>query len=227
MVDGGDYNLRRYLADLDDAYFEFEDGRGNPDTRVARISVRDDVLKIPRYARDGSSAPLTLEQRVGLFREQLRDPALLDNNGWLTLGFNTSFDQLSPITYNHKVLFIEVEMFGDTGGDPIGRVYLRQVGTGVVGDAHGGRSFYAFPRRTAVINPVLNGNRDYGQDSDGAIAGPTRSIFRSFRFRERPVVNTNWELVFNQRSEEVNEDINLGGLDDIEVHIFYTDFTND
>ena len=46
-------------------------------------------------------------------------------------------------------------------------------------------------------------------------------------FRERPLVNTNWQLVFNQRTEMVNEDINLGGLDDIEVHIFYTDFTVD
>jgi hypothetical protein len=33
--------------------------------------------------------------------------------------------------------------------------------------------------------------------------------------------------VLNLRSEAVNEDINLGGLDDIEVHIFCTDFTND
>jgi hypothetical protein len=97
----------------------------------------------------------------------------------------------------------------------------------VVEDGNGDCSFFAFPRRTAVINPVLNGNRDYGQDSDGAIAGPNRSIFRSFRFRERPLVNTNWELVLNLVSEAVNEDINLGGLDDIEVHIFYTDFTND
>lgn len=227
MVDGGDYNLRRYLADLDDAYFEFEDGRGNPDTRVARISVRDDVLRIPRYAEDGSGRPMTLEQRVAAFRTRLQDPALLDDNGWLTLAFPTSFEDLSPITYNHKVLFIEVELFGDTGGDPIGRVYLRQVGTGVVQDGTGDRLYYAFPRRTAVINPVMDGNRDYGQDSDGAIAGPSRSIFRSFRFRERPVVNTNWELVLNQRTEAVNEDINLGGLDDIEVHIFYTDFTAD
>jgi hypothetical protein len=227
MVDGGDYNLRRYLADLDDAYFEFEDGRGNPDTRIARISLRDDVLRIPMVAEDGSGRPLTLEERVGLFRQRLADPSLLDANGWLTVGFNTDFGQLSPITYNHKILFIEVEMFGDTGGDPIGRVYLRQTGTGVVEDGNGDRSFFAFPRRTAVINPVLNGNRDYGQDSDGAIAGPNRSIFRSFRFRERPLVNTNWELVLNLVSEAVNEDINLGGLDDIEVHIFYTDFTND
>ena len=75
------------------------------------------------------------------------------------------------------------------------------------------------------MNPVLNGNRDFGQDSDGAIAGPVRTIFRSFRFRERPYVNTAWEFVLNQRTETVNQDINLEALDDSQINVFYTDFT--
>jgi len=76
-----------------------------------------------------------------------------------------------------------------------------------------------------VINPVVNGFRDFGQDSDGAITGPTRSIFRNYRFRERPLVNTNWELILNRRTEAANEDVNLDGLDDIKLYVFYTDFT--
>jgi hypothetical protein len=104
-------------------------------------------------------------------------------------------------------------------------VYVKQVGTGVVSTLDGDRQYYTFPEQRAVMNPVFNGDRSLGQDSDGAITGPTRSIYRSYRFRERPFVQTNWELTLNQRTESVNQDINLAGLDDIVVSIFYTDFT--
>ena len=224
MVSAGDYNLAHYLAELEESFYEFEDYYGNPDTRVTLISMRDDVFKIPRYSIDGLNRVLTADERVAMFREKLSDPALLDDNGMLTVKFNTGFSKLSPMTTNHKILFIEIEMFGDTG-DPEGRVYLNQVGTGVVEGTDGDRRYYAFPSRMAVMNPLFNGDRSLGQDSDGAITGPTRSIYRSYRFRERPFVQTNWELILNQRTEQVNEDINLGGLDDIVIYIFYTDFT--
>ncbi|MEQ9504588.1 MAG: EB domain-containing protein [Deltaproteobacteria bacterium] len=226
MVDAGDINLRAYMAQLQDDFFAFEDQFGNPDTRVAAISLRDSVFNVARYSSDDTGRVLTAEERAEAFRERIQDPSLLDDNGWLTVKFDTNFAQLSPLTHNHKILFIEIEFLGDVGGDQVGRAYLRQIGTGVVRDADGDRLYYTFPPKTAVMNPVLNGNRDFGQDSDGAIAGPVRTIFRSFRFRERPYVNTAWEFVLNQRTETVNEDINLDGLDDIQINVFYTDFTN-
>lgn len=225
MIDAGQPNLRNYLAELEDEFFAFEDTYGNPDTRVASISIRDDIFGLPRYAVDGSGAALAADDRAEMFRERFLDQSLLDDNGWITVKFDTNFTHVSPLTHNHKILFIEVEFFGDVGGDDVGRVYLRQTGTGVLRDLGGGRLYFAFPPRIAVMNPVLNGNRDFGQDSDGAIAGPVRTIFRSFRFRERPFINTSWELVFNQRTESVNQDINLNGLDDIRINVFYTDFT--
>jgi hypothetical protein len=224
MVNAGDQNLSRYLATLEDAFHEFEDQFGSPDTRVALVSMRDDVLKIPRYSLDEARSVLSVEERVSLFRQQLTDGSLVDQDGNLTFRFSTDFAQLSPLTANHKVLFIEVEVYGDTG-DPVGRVYLSQVGTGVVQAGDGEQQYYTFPARTAVMNPVFNGDRSLGQDADGAITGPTRSIYRSFRFRDRPFVQTNWELALNQRTESVNDDINLAGLDDIVLTIFYTDFT--
>ncbi|MCA9555981.1 MAG: hypothetical protein KC933_38505, partial [Myxococcales bacterium] len=224
MIDAGQPNLRNYLADLDEAYFEFGEQFGNPDSRIEVLSLRDDLMRIPRVAADGSGRALSSEERVMLFRERLKDPVLLDERGFITYQFSTGFDRLSPLTHNHKILFMEVELFGDVGDD-VARVYVRQKGTGVVKTEDGSRLFYAFEPRTAVINPVVNGFRDFGQDSDGAITGPTRSIFRNYRFRERPLVNTNWELILNRRTEAANEDVNLDGLDDIKLYVFYTDFT--
>lgn len=229
MVDAGDVNLRNYLTDLESAFFDFEDQYGNPDTRVHRVSVLEDVLKVPRYSTDGLNRVLSVEERTQRFRRMLQEPTRLNDDGHLAMKFSTSFDSLSPLTVNHKILFIEVEVLGSdpnlSVGDNIGRFYIRQLGTGVVRDPAGADHYYAFPARTAVVNPVINGDRDFGQDSDGAIAGATRTIFRSYRFRERPFVQTDWELVLNQVTELVNQDINLGGIDDILLNVFYTDFT--
>jgi hypothetical protein len=50
-------------------------------------------------------------------------------------------------------------------------------------------------------------------------------IYRSDRLRDRPYVNSNWEIVLNQVDELVNKDINLKGLTDIRLYIHYTDLT--
>lgn len=224
LAEVGEFNLFGYLAELEDAFFEFEEQFGNPDSRIQVISLRDDVLRVPRFGEDGRT--LTLEERVEIFRERLRDPSLLGPEGFISVPFSTRLDDLSPLTFNHKVLFIEAELFGADVGDDVARLYVRQQGTGVIRTTDGGRSFFAFPPRTAVINPVVNGERSFGQDSDGAITGPARTIFRNYRFRDRPVVNTGWELVINRRTEAVNRDLNLGGIDDIVLSIYYTDFTS-
>jgi hypothetical protein len=50
-------------------------------------------------------------------------------------------------------------------------------------------------------------------------------MYRNERLRDRPFVNTAWELVINKKDEQVNEDINLDKLTDLRSHIYYTDFT--
>lgn len=212
MVASGDVTLESYLDELESNYIDFEEQYGNPDTRVAIVSLRDDVLRIPR--KDANGIALSEAERTRLLREKLADPNLLDPRGYLLMPFSTSIDDVSPLTRNHKVRFAEAEVVGDAVGDTLGRVYVTQRGTGVVSAVGGTTNYYAFPVRTAVLNPFFNGVRALAPE-----------VYRSERLRDRPLVNTGWDLVFNQKDERVNEDIDLGALTDIRLYVYYTDFT--
>ncbi len=212
MVQFGDYNLQNYLTQLENAFFEFEETYGNPDLRVALVSLRDDILRIPTLDDDGKA--LTQNQRIALMREKLKDPTLLDSAGYLRVPFPTNFDKLSPLTRIHKIFFIESEIIGSNVGDTVGRLYLRSKGTSVVHGLEDAKTYYRFPQLTAVMNPYFNGNRIFDTD-----------VYRSYRFRERPFVNTEWELLINQRDELVNQDLDLQSLTDIRLYVYYRDFT--
>lgn len=213
MVAFGDQSLEAYLEELANAFYEFEEQYGNPDTRVAVLSLRDDLLAIPQIGEDGR--PLTEAQRLEKLRAALTDSAYLNENGYWTIPFATRFDVLSPLTRNHKIRAIEVEIVGTDVGDLIGRVYLRQSGTGVVRGLDGEKDFYGFPARTAVINPFFNGEKPFSD-----------VVYQNQRLRDRPFVNTRWELVINQKDELANNDINLNSITDVRIYITYTDFTN-
>ena len=212
MVGAGQYNLSNYLTELDNAFFEFEEQFGVPDNRVQVLSLRDDILRIPLM--DDAGAPYSRAKRIELMRARLADNVLLDARGYLTVPFGTSLSALSPLTRNHKVRFIEVDMVGSDVGDTLGRVYLRSAGTGVVHNLDDHKDYFVLPARTAVIDTFFNGNRVFAPD-----------VYRSSRLRDRPLVNTLWELVINHRDEQVNMDIDLQSLTDIRVLIHYTDFT--
>lgn len=212
MVANGDFPLEAYLDELEDAFVEFEETYGNPDLRVAVVSLRDDVLRIPRLDENGVA--LSEVERTRLFRERLADPALLDDRGYRSMSFSTSVNSLSPLTRNHKVRWIEAELVGDGLGDALGRLYVSQRGTGVIRALDGSYAYYSFPERTAVLNPFMNGVRDLAED-----------VYRSERLRDRPFANTEWTLVFNQKDEEVNLDIDLAALSDVRLYLYYTDFT--
>ncbi|MEO1172266.1 MAG: hypothetical protein AAFX94_09460, partial [Myxococcota bacterium] len=212
MVGFGDISLESYLDDLEDAFIAFEERFGAPSTRVAVISVRDDVLRIPRYGDD--VAVLTQEQRVTALRQALTDPARIDARGHTVFTFSSSLDELSPLTRNHKIERIEAELVGARVGDALGRVYLRSRGTAVVRGLDDVLDYYQLPERTAVINPFFNGQRVF---EPAVYANPT--------LRDRPVVNSRWDLVFNSVDETVNQDIDLSSLTDIRIFIYYTDFT--
>jgi hypothetical protein len=87
---------------LDRAYESFRESVGTPSIRVAVLSLRDDILAIPRI--EGGRA-LSQTERITRFRQSLTSGALLDGNGYLTVPFSTTVAQLSPLTRNHKVLY--------------------------------------------------------------------------------------------------------------------------
>jgi hypothetical protein len=212
LVSRGDITLENYLADLTDAFHTFEETYGNPDVRVAVLSAKDDLLGIPRLGDDGR--PLSGAERTERFREAIADTRLLDAAGYLSLPFGTSLASLSPLTRDHKLLYVEATIDGAGLGDAVGRLYLRQSGTGAVRSVGDGTSYYRFPERTAVINPSFNAQKVFAPET-----------YRNERLRDRPFVNSNWELMLNQRDEQVNQDIDLSSIDDIRLFIYYTDFT--
>ncbi len=213
MVAHGEVTLESYLAELEERFYAFEDQYGTPDTRVEVLSLRDDVLEIPRHGEGGVA--LSDGERTALMRARLADPTLLDPRGYLTLPFATRVAQLSPLTRNHKLKYVEAQLLGSDLGDAVARVYLRQRGTGTVRGVGGDSIYYRFPDRTAVVNAVVGQQRTFA-DLD---------VYRNKRLRDRPVVNTHWELVINQRDEGANKDVNLQSLDDVILYLYYTDFT--
>lgn len=214
MVSAGDFNLENYITEIRNDFLSFEEVYGNPDTRVIQISLRDDLFDIPRVGSNGK--PLGVNSRAAIMRDLLRDPQYLNSDGYLTVPFSTRLQSVSPLTRNHKIFYVEANVEGNDIGDFVGRVYLRQRGTSTVDTVDGGQLFYRFPQRTAVINPYFNSIREFTQEP---------GVYRSFRLRDLPLINDTWELIFNQRDEEANLDINFDQLTDIKLYIFYTDFT--
>lgn len=219
MVQYGNPSLESYTAALEDAFIAFEEQYGKPDLRLTIVSMRDDILSIPRLGPDGTA--LTQEERIALFREALVDPRLLDEYGYVSAPFSTTLAQVSPLTFNHKIRYIEAEIVMDENqGDELGRIYLSQRGTSTVRDAQRGLTFYSFPKRTAVLNVFFDGERTYRD-----FLGSSEDPYRNERLRDRPLVNTGWNLSFNQKDEAVNEDIDVNSMDDIRLYLYYTDFT--
>lgn len=213
MVTAGQYNLENYLLELDNSFNMFEEQFGNPDLRVLTMSLRDDILKIPYVKSDRT--PYTEAERIDLMREKLRDVRLLDSSGYLTIPFSTSLKALSPVTRNHKIRHVEVDLQGVKMGDAVARVYLRMSGTGLVRNVKDDIDYYVFPSRLAVLNASLLGSKVFDPE-----------VYRNYRFRDRPLVNTMWELVINQRDEAANQDVDLQTLTDLRLIIYYSDVTS-
>ena len=105
-------------------------------------------------------------------------------------------------------------ILGSDVGDPVGHVYLRQAGTSAVRGFGNAFEYYLFPQLTAVLNPFFNGQRVLAAE-----------VYRDERLRDRPLVNTRWELIVNDKDEPDNRDIVIGSLADIRLYITYQDFT--
>lgn len=212
LASRGRPNLENYLTDLENAFADFEEQLGLPDARVSIVSLRDDILRIPYL--DENKRAITQSDRIARMVAALEDPARLDKNGYIVLPFGTSVDDLSPLTRNHKIRYIEVNVVGSEIGDRLGRVYLRQRGTSILRSIDDRNDYYVFPVRTAVVDVFFNGSRVFPPEN-----------YQNLRLRDRPYAHTMWELIINRRDEAVNRDIDLGSLSDIQILIHYTDFT--
>jgi hypothetical protein len=178
--------------------------------------VRDDILQIPRL--DANMQAVAQVERIAELRRRLGDGSLIDDHGYLSFSFSTSLERLSPLTRNHKILFLEAELVGPDVGDNVARLYVRQSGTSTVQGVDGERAYYQFPGRTAVLNPFFNGDR-----RDFSLA---TNVYSNYRLRDRPYINSAWSVMLNQVDEYENQDINLNGIDDIRLYVYYTDFTD-
>ena len=159
MIQAGQYNLENYLLELDNAFNSFEEQFGNPDLRVLALSLRDDVLKIPLLKIDGTA--LDEAARIQMMRDRLKDVRLLDGRGYLNLPFSTDLKSLSPLTRNHKIRHVEMDVQGNKLGDATARLYLRMSGTGVVRNVSDEIDYFVFPERLAVVNTSLQGSKVY------------------------------------------------------------------
>ena len=214
MVGRGEFSLENYLFDLQRTYRDFEEDNGMPSLRVARVSLKDHIFAIPEHHPSG--LVMNIAERTAQFRERLADPNLLDGEGTLTIPFTTGSDLVSPLTAIHKIDHIEVNIAGNGGGDRTGRVYLSQRGSGLVHSLEGDRAYYTFPPIKTVVNTYFAGIKIPLLDQD---------IYTDARLRDRPLFNTLWTLGINTTDEAVNRDFKLGEFDDVEIYIFYRDFS--
>ena len=128
MVSAGDYNLENYVFELRNAFLAFEETYGNPDIRVMRLSLRNDILEIPRIRPDGR--PYVKSERTALLQEALKDPSRLNEDGYITIPFATRLEEVSPVTRNHKILYVEAYIRGHRYRRSVGSTVRATAGNG-------------------------------------------------------------------------------------------------
>jgi hypothetical protein len=212
MVSHGSYTLEAYLSELSEAFYQFQETYGAEDSRLEIISLRDDIFAIGHL--DGNATGESVADRRARFQKQLQNPALLDAKGYRRIPFSLNLERLSPATRNHKVEYVEIEVLSNAQrAETISRIYLEQVGTSTVRGLDDELQFYVLPKRSAVVDVFFNNTRFFDPE-----------VYRSDVLRDRPVVNSRWELVINTRDEAANEDLVLDQITDIRIHLHYTDF---
>lgn len=208
----GEDNLEDYLLDLRRAFNDFEQDFGRPSLRVQLVSLRDDILRIPRTKEDGTA--MSKDDQIQALHDRLKDPNLLDDRGYIRIPFNTSLDAVSPITSIHKLAYVEAEVHGTDLGDRIIRLYLTSKGTSSIRALDGSVQYHRMDPVTAVLNGIKGGNR--------TTLGP--EVYRDTRLKDRPLVNSLYELTINFKDEQVNEDFNINSIDDVLLFLYYEDF---
>src|SRR5690606_33326290 len=88
MAGRGEDNLEDYLLDLQRDFNDFEQTYGSPSLRVAMVSLRDDIFRIPMIDDEGRA--LRPEDRTNMLRESLTSPKLIDEHGYIRIPFSTA-----------------------------------------------------------------------------------------------------------------------------------------
>lgn len=153
MVSHGENSLELYLSDLRKAFQDFEYEYGLPQDRVVRLSLKDDILAIPKLNDDGTA--YGIDQRTEMLRKKLKDTAFLDENGYITIPFSTNLGMVSPLTSSHKIEYLEAKILGTNKGDQSARIYVRQKGTGTLRTLKEGKCFTHFPKGRQCLKHTL------------------------------------------------------------------------
>ncbi|MCB9641723.1 MAG: hypothetical protein H6728_01475 [Myxococcales bacterium] len=78
-------------------------------------------MQIPRV--DENKTARNLNDRVSDFQKPLTDPNRLNEEGYIAIPFDISVvpgqSNLSPATYNHKILYVEAEINSTSKGDDV------------------------------------------------------------------------------------------------------------
>jgi hypothetical protein len=212
MVGQGYDNLDHYLDALEDAYEAFRSDYGVRARDVDRISLRDDIFRIPY--RDGDRE-LDENARIARFKDLIESPRLLDAEGRLTITFRTNLEDLNACTFSHKIEDIQIQLIGGELGDDEADIELWQDGTAVVKTAAQSLAYYRLPAALSIVNPSINRRQPFDP-----------AVYRRYEFRDRPYVNTSWKLVLDQRNNRANQDIPLENLDDIVLYVNHTYLTD-
>jgi hypothetical protein len=201
---------------------------GGAQARVDRLSLRDNILGLNTPVKDAATGDIvTAKQR---FKQFLASPQSRDELGRLHLRFNTNSPG-SPIFSSalgsDRIVGLRLNVVGDNLGAGLSTATVRLV--------HGGTSSLRKRTKNASGTAELVDYDMSGKDNlpraaqvqaglnapNGAMGLP-----ENIEFRERSTLATGWELIVDTSSTEPgNVNLNLAGIDDIELIVTHDAYT--
>jgi hypothetical protein len=221
-------DLLLYLSGLQDRAGKARTAQGSVDV----ISLRDDVLGMGALVLDLATGEMVSPRDQ--FRRFVADPAHRDADGNLHVSFSTS-DDLDPLfsssVCSDRIRQIKVNLVGDMLGAAIASAYVKLV--------HGGTSHLRACTRAADGSVPLVDYDVSGKGNKPGIAHVQASINAArtsltdpnapngnVELQERAVLAGPWELVIDQTAAEpMNANLNVLGLDDIEIVFVHDAYT--
>lgn len=202
---------------------------GSAQSRTEVISLRDKVLGLntPIAAVDGTGALVAPRER---FRQFVMSPANRDAQGNFHIRFTTADDAnpiFSSLLASDRIRSVKVNLVGDSLGAGVTTAYVQLV--------HGGTSYLRSRMKgTGGVAPLI------AYDVSGKSNQPRLAIVQAgvnapnsnpqvpdnIELQERAVLAGPWELVIDQTaSTPANANLDLSGLDDIEVIVTHDAYT--
>ncbi len=201
---------------------------GGAQARVDRLSLRDNILGLNTPLKDVTSGDIvTAKQR---FKQFLASPQNRDELGRLHLRFNTNSPG-SPIFSSalgsDRIVGLRLNVVGDNLGAGLSTATVRLV--------HGGTSSLRKRTKNAsgtaeLVDYDMSGKENLPRAAqvqaglnapNGAMGLP-----ENIEFRERSTLATGWELIIDTSSVEPgNVNLNLAGIDDIELIVNHDAYT--